>query len=186
MDRFTVLVSALIIVLVLVAGFAIFTTDWSSLKKTYTEATVSEILREPEDFEDEALNITGYLEYRENVHWMMLLPHIYYDWYDSDGDGTTESHMRIGWTWVEKNLWIFHLHEEPTEDSPYITIVKRTSGAYIGFSVLPFWWAPDGTSEELEPGVVNPYEGRAIGDWVFRNVKDHGEMWFLDPDKMES
>lgn len=152
----------------------------SQIKITKTEiplVTVSKLLDNSETYKNKWVNCSGYLEFKEHITWHIVLPHI---WYTTDEDGNLIPH--VGIQIIEKELYIFHLHEGTTEDSRYIIIIKQYSGFYFPIFPLPFWYSSSWHREEVEPNVIYPELGYAVGMWQYREVREHGNLWVLEVD----
>jgi hypothetical protein len=167
-----------VIVLICIIGFgSVVAYLLTRPPKVYQSVTIEELLESKEKYINKYLNVSGYLEYVDKVHWVLVLPHI---WYSSDDKGNPEAH--VGIQIVEQELYLFHLHSCPTEDSPYIVIVHKYSGLYLPVFPLPFWYSPSWHHEQAAKEVINPELGYALGKWCYAEVKDHGNMWYLDGD----
>jgi len=164
-----------IIVLCSICGIVLVSVKISPIE--YEEVKLRRLLDYPESYENKYVNVSGYLEYKERVRWTIIMPHIYYT-YDSDGNPQTH----IGFQIIEKELYIFRLHEEPTKDSPYLTIIRESSGAYFPMFPLPFWYSSAWGVAHSEPNIVYDEVGYAKGKWVNREVREHGKFWCLDTD----
>jgi hypothetical protein len=170
---------ALLIILTILGslGLGLLVSQIKISKAEIPLVTISKLLDNSETYKDKWVNCSGYLEYKEVVTWDILMPHFYYT---TDEDGNLETH--IGFTIIEKELFIFHLHEKTTEDSRFITIIKERSGLYMPIFPLPFWYSSSWYHENAEPNVIYPELGYAVGLWEYREVREHGNLWILEVD----
>lgn len=173
MDKETAFFVLFVVLIIIIPTVLICFFAWKP--REITEVRIEELLNDKEKYLDKWINVSGYLEYVDKVSWTIILPHI---WYTYDSDGNVQTH--VGITIVEKELFLFHLHETCNEDSSFIYVVKETSGAYFPMFPLPFWYSPSWRHESMEKNVIYPELGNLVGIWRHHEVREHGKLWYVE------
>lgn len=160
----------LVLVAIVVSLLAVPFLLYQTREPEIFQVTVDELLADPTKYEGKTVNVTGHLQFVGVDRWTVVLPHY---WIDEKGE------MRVEVTLVEKTLFVFHLHETENDTSDYVLVIHETSGMYVPFFPLPFWFSPAVQRGPVFEGKI--YErGSVVGCWKQVLLKDFNKVWVVE------